>query len=351
MPLEVDPFRRRLFAISGPVRNTGFIHQDIGPDDLGSGVSKQAHELGIPFMVHILEDSEYAAFRVDGSDRALIINPHLGQIIADKIGAGHGRRGFSAPAGSRPRAPGNAAAGAFDSGDEHMFGELVAPVFIDRLIDREPVISLFHQQRVSRVSAVEAVGRLITAIHEYPCIGQIFGAVPAFAVNIRIKMLQTIDFFVKTGKYIPVEELCAVGDIGGAGDFQRGIGYGGPGGSADVKPHHHDLAAHDAGHFIPDVAKRILAEHFIGQGADQIAFVGDIECPVQNPSLLFLQIKMNGMVFHGQPGFFAFFKGQAPDKLPVRLRARIDKDRIRFTHGNGIGDFQQGRRILNLHDF
>ena len=155
----------------------------------------------------------------------MIINPHLGQIIADKTGTGHGRRGFSTPAGSRPRTPGNAAAGTFNSGDKHVFGKFVPPVFIDRLIDRKPVIALFHQQSVSRVSAVEAISCLITAIHKYPCIGQIFGAVQAFAVNIRIKMAQTIYFFVKTVICISVEYFCTVGNIGRAGDFQRWIGY------------------------------------------------------------------------------------------------------------------------------
>ncbi len=324
--LEIDPPGRNLFAISGPVRNTGFIHQDVRPDDLGPGLSKQFHKLGIPFMVDILENTKDAAFRIDRADRTMIVYPHLGQVIPDKIGAGHGRRRLSAPAWSRSRTPGNTSSGTFDSGDEHMFGELIAPIFIDRFIDREPVIAFFHQQRVSGVGAVETVGCLIAAIHKDPGIWQIFGAVQALAVNIRIKMLQTIDFFIKTGINISVKDLRAVGDICRAGDFQRGVGYGRPGRSADVKSYHHDLAGHDTDHYFPDVPKCIPAKHFIGQRADQIAFVGNIKRPVQNPSLFFLQIKMNGMVFHGEPGFFAFLKGQIPDKLPVRLGARIDKD-------------------------
>ena len=187
--LEIEALVRRLFPVSGPVGNAVFVDQDVGPDDLGARLPQAVHEPGVAFQVDILHDAENAALRVDRTGWCrLVVDPHLGQIVTDEMVAGHGGGGFAAPAGRRPGQPGHPAARAFDAGDEHVLGQFSAPVFVDGLVDREPVVALFQQQGVAGIGAVEAVGGPVAAIHEHPRIGKVFGPVEPLAVDVGEKM-------------------------------------------------------------------------------------------------------------------------------------------------------------------
>ena len=110
------------------------------------------------------------------------------------------------------------------------------------------MISFFHQQCVAGISAVKAICGQMAAIHVYPRIGQIFGAVQAFTVDVGVEMPQSAHFFFEISKSIAVEDLGTVADIGGTGDFQCGVGGSCPHRAADIEAHHHGGAAHDAGH-------------------------------------------------------------------------------------------------------
>ena len=91
-----------------------------------------------------------------------------------------------------------------------MFRQLIAPVFIHGFVHGKPVISFFQQQRIAGIRAVKTVGGLITSIHKYPCVGQIFKPVQTFTVNIGVKMSQTVNLFVKIGKRVSVKDFRAV---------------------------------------------------------------------------------------------------------------------------------------------
>jgi hypothetical protein len=164
----------------------------------------------ITFPIYIFNNTENAAFRIYGTDGAVFIDPHLRQIVPDKVVAGHGCGCFPASAGSGAGTPRDAVAGPIDTGYKHMFGQLIAPVLIHGLVNGKPVISFFQQQRVSGVRAIKAVGGLITSIHKYPCVGQVFGPVQTFAVNIGVEMPQAVHLFVKIGKSVSVKDFRAV---------------------------------------------------------------------------------------------------------------------------------------------
>jgi hypothetical protein len=59
--------------------------------------------------------------------------------------ARHGGCRFTASAGRSTDAPGCAASRGLDTGNEHMFRQLIASVFIHGFVDGKPVISFFQQ--------------------------------------------------------------------------------------------------------------------------------------------------------------------------------------------------------------
>ncbi len=178
--------------------------------------------------------------------------------------AGHGSGGFAAAAGSRAGKPGNPAARAVHAGNEHVFGQFIALVFVDSLIDREAVVAFFQQQGIAGVGAVDAEGCAVAPVHEHPGVGQILGPVQTLAVNIGKKVPAFSNFVVEIFERIAVENLGTVGDVGRAGDFQRGVGYRRADRAAHVETHQHDHAPHDAGHFVADIFQGCVPQHFIG---------------------------------------------------------------------------------------
>ncbi len=127
---------------------------------------------------------------------------------------GHGRGGLAAAAGCRTHHPGDAPAGPLDAGDKHVLGDLLAFLFINGSIHRKAMVALFHQQGVAGIGAVEAIGGQVAAVHIDPGIGQVFGPVQAFAVDVSVEMSEFFDFLVKIGIDIAIENGRAVHDIG-----------------------------------------------------------------------------------------------------------------------------------------
>jgi hypothetical protein len=161
------------------VGNPVFIDEHIGPDYLGTGISQPVHQHRIALSVHIFHDAEDATFRVDGAYAAVFVDPHLGQVVAHKMVARHGRGGFSASGRRGTGHPGHPATGTVNAGDEHVFGQFSAVAFIDSLVYGKAVVPFFQQQGVARIRAVKRIGRAMAAVHENPCIGQIFGPIKA----------------------------------------------------------------------------------------------------------------------------------------------------------------------------
>ena len=85
-----------------------------------------------------------------------------------------------------------------------MLGRFFAHFFIDRYINRKAVISFFHQQSIAGIGAVETISRLIAAIHIDSGIGQIFGPIQPFTVDIAKKIAQLLDLTVKIRKCVTI---------------------------------------------------------------------------------------------------------------------------------------------------
>ena len=88
--------------------------------------------------------------------------------------------------------------------------------------------------------------------------------------------------------------------IGGAGYFDGRNRCLGPNWSTAVKTDEHGLALHDATHMFADIGKGLVTEFFFGQGRNLFTFVGNIKSLVDHASLVFRQIKMNGVPGDGQ---------------------------------------------------
>ncbi len=258
------------------------------------------HQVGVAFPVDVFDDTKNSAFGIDGSHGTVVCDPHLRQIIPDKMITGHRRGGFAATAGCRTHHPGNAPAGPLDAGDKHVLGNLLAFVFINRAIHRKAMVALFHQQGVAGIGAVEAVGSQVTAVHVNPGIGQIFRPVQAFAVDVGVEMPELFDLLIKIGIDIAVEDGGAVHDISRAGYFKSRIGCRRAHRTPQEKSDHHRFAFHDAGHFFPDIFQHFSPIFFLRQRTDLFALIIDVERPVNNAALLLLQIIMNRVAWHGQ---------------------------------------------------
>jgi hypothetical protein len=53
---------------------------------------------GSPFAVHVGDDAEDALLGVDRPAGAVLGDPHLREVVADEVGAGHGGGGLAAAA-------------------------------------------------------------------------------------------------------------------------------------------------------------------------------------------------------------------------------------------------------------
>ncbi len=96
---------------------------------------------------------------------------------------------------------------------------------------------------------------------------------------------------------------------------------------------------HNTCHFIPDVYERFCPVHFIGQRTDIFSGIGDIIRTVYYAALFIFEIIMDGMFVHGEFGFLSLGYSHFPDMLFIFFRSGIDENRIRLTHGDCIGDF------------
>ena len=133
--------------------------------------------------------------------------------------ARHGRSRLAASARGGTDHPGYAVTGSVDTGNKHVLGQLLFSFYINRTVNRKTVVALFHQQGVAGIGAVEAVGGQMAAIHEYPGVGQIFGSVQTFAVDIGIKVACFFSFPVKKRIHITVQDIGTVKHVGGTGNF------------------------------------------------------------------------------------------------------------------------------------
>ncbi len=126
---------------------------------------------------------------------------------------GHGRGGLAAPAGCRTYHPGDAPTGPLDAGDKHVLGDLLAFFFINGPIHRKAMVALFHQQGVTGIGTVEAIGCQVAAVHKYPGVGQVFRPVQTFAVDVGVEMSELINFLIKGSINITIEDGGTVKDI------------------------------------------------------------------------------------------------------------------------------------------
>ena len=63
----------------------------------------------------------------------------------------------------------------------------------------------------------------MAAIHIDSGVGQVFGPVQTFAVDIGIEMTEFFNLLIKVGIYIAIEDIGTVKDIGRAGYFNGRI--------------------------------------------------------------------------------------------------------------------------------
>ena len=141
--LKIFAVLRSRFTIPHPVGQAVVVDEHVGPDDLVALVAQNVHQHGITLLVDIFDNPENPAFRVYGADAAVIGNPHLGEVVAHKMVAGHGGGGFAATARRCTGAPCFAATGSVDAGDEHVLGQLVSPIFINSLVHGKSVVAFF----------------------------------------------------------------------------------------------------------------------------------------------------------------------------------------------------------------
>ena len=127
---------------------------------------------------------------------------------------------------------------------------------------------------------------------------------------------------------VPIEDVGAVQHVGGAGDHESGDGSLRPDGTAAVEPHEHGLALHDPDHGGSDIVQGFRAEHLLGQDADFLSLVGDVEGLVNHAALVLGEVEVQRVVLHRQgallPGleaytaaFLRILRGGADDKNPI----------------------------------
>ena len=127
-------------------------------------------------------------------------------------------------------------------------------------------------------------------------------------MDIDKKVLCPLNLLVEGEVGISVKDLGTVRDISRAGDLKGRIGDGRTNGATDVETDDHGFALHDLDHFIAHLVNRIGAIHAIGQRTDFFTFVGNVIGTVDDSSLLFRQVKVDGVPRHCQGGFFPFFQ-------------------------------------------
>ena len=309
-PLKIDAFLRWwFFTVADPLGYTVFINQHIGPYDFGARISKTFHQFWVSLPVHIFHNTEYSNFGINGSNRAVIGNPHLCEVIAHKMVAGHGSGRFPATAGSRSYHPGNTPVFPLDPGDKHMFGRLLSLQFIHTTVYREAMVALFHQQCIAGIGAINTIRSQMAPIHEHPGVRQILRTVQSLTVNIGIEVTQFFNLLIKSRVYIAVQYVGAVHNISRAGHFNCWIRCRCTHRAAQIKPNHHYFALHNADHFFLYILKSFGAIFAESQRADLFTFIADIKGTINDAALLLLKIVVDGMFVHRQFFFFSLFEG------------------------------------------
>ena len=206
-PLEIDTAFRGRLTVTGPARFFLFVHQNVGEDHLCARLAEALHQVGVACLIDVLDDAENANFRVDRPQSTVLVNPHLGQIVADKIAANHGRGGFTATRRCGPGKIGFSAARASHAGDKHMLGEFHARIFVHGTVRGKTMIAFFHQQGVACIGAEGRKGGLPAAIHVNARFRHVLGAVGSFRVDIGEKFASPDDFSIKDSVAVAIEQL------------------------------------------------------------------------------------------------------------------------------------------------
>ena len=208
-----------LLAVPFPVRHLVLVDQHVRPDHLCPLFPQDLHQVRIVLPLDVPHDAKDALLRVDAAQRAILGDPQLGQVVANEIGAHHGRRGLATARGSRAGKVGFSATGAGQASDEHVLRDLVLPLVVGRHIDREAMIALFHQQCVARIGAEHREGGQPAAVHKHTRVRQILRTVRPLAVNVGKEKAHALDLRIEPAVDVPVQDVGRVHDVGRGGDL------------------------------------------------------------------------------------------------------------------------------------
>ncbi len=307
-------------------------------------LTQHFHEVGIAVPVDVVDDAEDPLLRVDGSQRTIVRQPHLGEIVSHEPIAGHGGGGLAASTGSGTTEIGYSSARSVEPGDEHVLGELLTRPEIGREIDGESVVPLLHEQGISGIGAEHRVGGEPRAIHKDSGMRKILNPPRTLRVEVGEEEPGFLDLLVKGRVRIPVEHVRAVHDIGGARDLDCRNGGRGTRRPTIEKADEQYLACHHADHFVLDVGVGVVAQYFLGEHADLLVGVDDVEGPVDDARLLLGEVEVDGVIGHGQRALFTLGDAQLADGLQIGLAPTVDHHPIRTAHRNRVGDFE--KRLL-----
>ena len=148
------------------------------------------------------------------------------------------------------------------------------------------MIALLHQQRVAGIRAVGGERRQPAPIHEDAGVRHVFGSILALGVQIGEEQALAFHLCVEAVLAIAVEEGGRVEYVPGGGHLDGGNGRICAGGPTGEEPDEHAHALHDASHVSADVVEGIRARGRLGQSAQRLSLINDVEGLVDQTGLI-----------------------------------------------------------------
>ncbi len=85
----------------------------------------------------------------------------------------------------------------------------------------------------------------------------------------------------------------------------------------------------------------VVAQDLLGEHADLLVRVDDVEGPVDDPRLLLGEIEVDRVIGHGQRALFALGDAQLANGLQIGLAPAVDHHPIRTADRNRVGDLEK----------
>ena len=329
------------FATAYPVGDAVGIDEHIRPDDLCARLTQRLHEVRVALCVHVLHDAKDALLGVDCPQCAVLADPELGKVIADKVRSNHSGGGLAAARGRRAGKVGLSPARPSEPGDEHMLREMRLAMVVGRQVDSKSMVALFQEERVASVGAKHRECRKPAPVHVDAGVGQVFWAVRPLTVHVREKHARPGHLGIELRVDVPVQQVGRVHHVGRRRDLEGRDRCRRADRAAAKETDEQRLALRDVPHVLSYILVCVVAQDALGQDTRVFVRIYDIEGAVDDARLFLRQVKVQRVIRHGNRHFFALGQALDPDAQQVVCRASVHKHVARIGHGNGVGDLEE----------